>query len=154
VAAADGYINLSVASERTFKGMAAAAGRTDWIDDPRFSAYLDRRANWSALMDEFEAWSTRLSCAECLAALRENGVPVAAYRTVRQAMADPQLAHRGAFSEVADAGGTFQALNPPFHMSACTARAGARAAALGEHTREVLSAAGFNAREIAALAPT
>jgi CoA:oxalate CoA-transferase len=154
VATADGYINLSVASERTFQGMAAAAGRADWIDDPRFSAYLDRRANWSALMDEFEAWSTRLSCADCLAALHANGVPAAAYRTVRQAMADPQLAHRGAFSEVADAGGTFQALNPPFHMSACAARAGARAAALGEHTREVLAAAGFNAREIAALAPT
>jgi CoA:oxalate CoA-transferase len=154
VATADGYINLSVASERTFKGMAAAAGRADWIDDPRFSAYLDRRANWSALMDEFEAWSTRLSCADCLAALQANSVPAAAYRTVRQAMADPQLAHRGAFSEVTDAGGTFQALNPPFHMSASAARAGARAAALGEHTRKVLSAAGFNADEIAALAPT
>ena len=152
VATADGYINMSVASERTFRGMAAAAGRADWIDDPRFSAYLDRRANWAALMDEFEAWSTRLSSRDCLAALSENGVPAAAYRTVREAMADPQLAHRGAFSEVADAGGAFKALNPPFRMSACAATAGARAAALGEHTREVLGAAGFSTLEIAALA--
>ena len=57
----------------------------------------------------------------------------------------------GPVSEVADAGGTFKVLNPPFRMSACAA-AGARAAALGEHTREVLGAAGFSPLEIAALA--
>ena len=34
VATKDGYINLSVASERTFQTMAAAAGRTDWLDRP------------------------------------------------------------------------------------------------------------------------
>jgi crotonobetainyl-CoA:carnitine CoA-transferase CaiB-like acyl-CoA transferase len=144
VTTADGYINLAVASERTFRAMAAAAGRRDWITDPRFARYLDRRANWGALMDEFEAWSQRLTCSECLAELAEHGVPAAPYRTVREAMADPQLAHRGALSEVADAGGTFLALNPPFRMSAAATRAGARVAALGEHTREVLAAAGLS----------
>ncbi len=152
VATADGYLNMAVASERTFQGMAAAAGRPDWITDPRFAAYLDRRANWGALMDEFEAWSRRLSSAECLAELDRNAVPAAAYRTVREAMADPQLVHRGAFAEVADAGGTFKALNPPFRMSGGEAGAGPRAPALGEHTREVLAAAGFGQAEIDALA--
>jgi crotonobetainyl-CoA:carnitine CoA-transferase CaiB-like acyl-CoA transferase len=152
VATADGYLNMAVASERTFQGMAAAAGRPDWITDPRFAAYLDRRANWGVLMEEFEAWSRRLSSAECLAALDRNAVPVAAYRTVREAMADPQLAHRGAFAEVADAGGTFKALNPPFRMSAADVGAGARVAALGEHTRDVLAAAGFAQAEIDAIA--
>ena len=33
-------------------------------------------------------------------------MPAAAYRTVREAMADPQLAHRGAFQDVTDAAGT------------------------------------------------
>jgi CoA:oxalate CoA-transferase len=54
VATADGYISMAVASERTFQGMAKAADRTDWVTDPRFAKYLDRRANWSVLMDEFE----------------------------------------------------------------------------------------------------
>jgi CoA:oxalate CoA-transferase len=152
VTTADGYINLAVASERTFRGMAAAAGRTDWINDPRFARYLDRRANWGVLMDEFEAWSAKLACADCLAVLERHGVPAAAYRTVRQAMADPQLAHRDAFREVTDAGGTFKALNPPFRMSASAAMVGPRAAALGEHTREVLGAAGLRAEQIEALA--
>jgi crotonobetainyl-CoA:carnitine CoA-transferase CaiB-like acyl-CoA transferase len=151
VATADGYLNLAVVSERTFQGMAAAAGRPDWITDPRFAVYLDRRANWGVLMDEFEAWSRQLPTVECQAVLDRNAVPAAAYRTVRQAMADPQLAHRGAFAQARDAGGPFNVLIPPFRMSASAAVAGPRAPALGEHTREVLAAAGFTAGEIDAL---
>lgn len=150
VATADGFINVAVASERTFQGMARAAGRPDWLTDPRFAAYLDRRANWSVLMDEFEAWSTTLSNQDCLAALDRNLVPAAAYRTVREAMADPQLVHRGAFTEVHDAGGTFLALNPPFRLSGSVVRAGQWVAALGEHTAEVLRAAGCSEEEVAA----
>jgi crotonobetainyl-CoA:carnitine CoA-transferase CaiB-like acyl-CoA transferase len=153
VATADGYINMAVASERTFQNMAAAAGRPDWVTDPRFAKFLDRRANWGTLMDEFEAWAKQLTSAECLATLDRHSVPAAAYRTVREAMADPQLAHRRAFSEVEDAGGTFKALNPPFRMSASATEAGAHAPALGEHTRAVLEAAGLSAAEIEALAP-
>ena len=151
VATADGYLNLAVVSERTFQGMAAAAGRPDWITDPRFAVYLDRRTNWGVLMDEFEAWSRQLPSVECQAVLDRNAVPTAAYRTVRQAMADPQLAHRGAFAQVHDAGGPLKVLNPPFRMSAAATVAGPRAPALGEHTREVLAAAGFTAGEIDAL---
>jgi crotonobetainyl-CoA:carnitine CoA-transferase CaiB-like acyl-CoA transferase len=148
VATADGFLNMAVVSERTFQGMAAAAGRPDWTTDPRFAVYLDRRANWGALIDEFEMWSKQLSSAECQAALDRNAVPAAAYRTVREAMADPQLAHRGAFAEVHDAGGAFKALNPPFRMSASVTAAGARAPVLGEHTAEVLAAAGLVAADI------
>jgi crotonobetainyl-CoA:carnitine CoA-transferase CaiB-like acyl-CoA transferase len=151
VATADGYLNMAVVSERTFQGMAAAAGRPDWITDPRFAVYLDRRANWGALIDEFEVWSKQLSSAECQTVLDRHAVPAAAYRTVREAMADPQLAHRGAFANVHDAGGPFKALNPPFRMSGSAAAAGPRAPALGEHTREVLVEAGFSAAEIETL---
>jgi crotonobetainyl-CoA:carnitine CoA-transferase CaiB-like acyl-CoA transferase len=153
VATKDGFIHIAVASERTFQNLASAAGRHDWISDARFEKYLDRRNNWGELMDEFEVWSKARSNAECLAALDKAGVPAAAYRTVREAMADPQLAHRQAFNVVEDAGGSFKALNPPFRMSASRTAAGPRVPALGEHTREVLAAAGLSAAEVAALEP-
>lgn len=148
VATKDGYINIAVASERTFQNLAATAGRKDWITDPRFKAYLDRRSNWGMLMDEFEVWSKTLTSAELLDTLDQNNVPAASYRTVREAMADPQLAHRVAFSEVADAGGTFQALNPPFRLSASRTAAGAAAPALGQHTAEVLAQHGYSNQDI------
>ncbi len=61
IATQDGYVNLSVASERTFQNLAAATGRVDWRTDPRFAKYIDRRNNWGALMDEVEAWSKTLA---------------------------------------------------------------------------------------------
>ena len=151
VATRDGYISLAVASERTFQGLAETANRPDWIEDPRFKKYLDRRANWGALMDEFEIWSKARASKDVLEALARNSVPSAEYRTVKDTMGDPQLAHRGAFSPVHDAGGSFKVLNPPFRMSASRTKAGERAPRLGEHTDHVLEAAGFSAVEIKAL---
>ena len=89
---------------------------------------------------------------ECLAVLDRNAVPAAAYRTVREAMADPQLAHREAFAEVSDASGVFKVLNPPFRMSESATSAGPRAPALGEHTREVLASLDLSDKELDALA--
>jgi crotonobetainyl-CoA:carnitine CoA-transferase CaiB-like acyl-CoA transferase len=45
------------------------------------------------------------------------GRSLSAYRTVAEALRDPQIAHRGALAEVEDGGGTFKVLNLPFRMS-------------------------------------
>jgi CoA:oxalate CoA-transferase len=152
IATADGYVNLSVASERTFQNLAAAAGRRDWIEDPRFAKYPDRRANWGQLIEELEVWSRGLSSAEVQRVFDRNGVPSSPYRTVKQAMEDPQLAHRGSFAEIHDGGGTFRALNPPFRMTAAEAAAKPFVAALGEHSEAVLAELGYTPEEITALA--
>jgi crotonobetainyl-CoA:carnitine CoA-transferase CaiB-like acyl-CoA transferase len=147
VATKDGYINLSIASERTFQNLAIASGHRRWISDPRFAQYPDRRTNWGELIDELEAWSKEHTTEEVQALFDRHGVPSSPYRTVKQAMADPQLAHRRAFAEIHDAGGTFQALNPPFRMSATQAAAVPHVAALGEHTEELLAEIGYTPAE-------
>ena len=151
IATKDGYLNLSVASERTFQNLAAAAGRPDWITDPRFAAYPDRRANWGQLIEELEAWSTTLTKAEVQAIFDRHGVPASPYRTVKEAMEDPQVVHRQAFTEIHDRGGSFRALNPPFRFSEAEAKAKPFVAALGEHTEAVLAEVGFTPTEIATL---
>jgi len=78
-----------------------------------------------------------------------HGVPSSPYRTVREAMADPQLAHRRAFAEIHDAGGTFRALNPPFRMSDTPAAASPHVSALGEDTAELLAEIGYSRTQIA-----
>ncbi len=146
VITADGYVMMGVASEKSFQGMAEAAGRTDWITDPRFQRYQQRRDNWADLMDEFEAWSKTVPSAELLHALDRAGVPASAYRTVREALADPQVAHRVALAEVTDAGGCYNVFNVPFRMSASPAAAGPRVPALGEHTAEVMAGLASDSR--------
>jgi len=154
VATKDGYVNLSVASERTLQNMAAAAGRTDWLTDPRFQKYPDRRVNWGALMDELEEWSKTLPTAEVQAIFDRHGVPSSPYRTVKEAMEDPQLAHRHSLAEIHDKGGSFRALNPPFRLSGSRAAAVPTVAVLGEHTAAILAELGYSPDEIAALAET
>jgi crotonobetainyl-CoA:carnitine CoA-transferase CaiB-like acyl-CoA transferase len=152
IVTSDGYVNLSVASERTFQNLAAACGRHDWIEDPRFAQYVDRRRNWGELIEEVEAWSSRLTSAEVQTAFAHHGVPASPYRTVTEALVDPQLSHRGALTEVHDRGGSFQALNPPFRLSALKTAARPWVAALGEHTATVLGELGYATSDIAALA--
>ena len=151
VATKDGYINLSIASERTFQNLAIASGHPQWITDPRFAQYNDRRANWGELIDELETWSKERTSEEVQAVFDRHGVPSSRYRTVREAMADPQLAHRQAFAEVRDAGGAFLALNPPFRMSGARAAAVPYVASLGEHSAQLLTEIGYSAAEIAVL---
>ena len=151
VATKDGYINLSIASERTFQNLAAASGHPHWLTDPRFAEYPNRRANWGELIDELERWSTERTTSEVQAIFDRHGVPSSPYRTVKEAMADPQITHRRSFAEVHDAGGTFLAINPPFHMTATTAAARPFVAALSEHTEELLAEVGYTTSEIAAL---
>ena len=146
----DGYLNLAVASERTFRDLARAAAREDWLTDSRFARYADRRRNWHLFMDELEDWSRTLTTDECHAVFERHGVPCARYRTVEEAMVDPQLAHRGAFATVRDAGGDFRALNPPFRFSDAPVAAQPFAAGLGEHTDDLLVEAGYAPDEIAA----
>jgi len=154
IAAKDGYINLAIASERTFQNLCAASGHPQWITDPRFAQYPDRRANWGQLIEELECWSRERTVREVQALFDRHGVPSSPYRTVKEAMTDPQLGHRRAFAEIRDAGGTFRALNPPFRMSGATAAARPYAAALGEHTEELLAEIGYTPAEIAALVST
>jgi crotonobetainyl-CoA:carnitine CoA-transferase CaiB-like acyl-CoA transferase len=157
VATKDGYINLSIASERTFQNLAAATDHLYWLTDPRFAEYPNRRANWGELIDELERWSTELTTAEVQTVFQRGGVPSSPYRTVKEAMADPQISHRHSFAEVHDAGGTFLAINPPFQMTGSTAAARPFVPALGEHTEELLAEIGYTGAEIATLvkaAPT
>jgi crotonobetainyl-CoA:carnitine CoA-transferase CaiB-like acyl-CoA transferase len=151
VATKDGYINLSIASERTFQNLAAGSGHPQWLTDPRFAEYANRRANWGELIEELELWSTQLTTAEVQAVFDRHGVPSSPYRTVKEAMTDPQLAHRQAFAEIHDAGGSFVALNLPFRMSAATTAAQSFVAALGEHSESLLAELGYTEAEMAAL---
>jgi len=146
----DGYVMVAIASEKTFQGLMQAIGRPEAIDDPRFARYVERRKNWADLMDGVESWSRSVTTAQCLAALATEGVPSAAYRTVKEALQDPQLAHRGALVEVEDGGGSFKVLNQPFRMSGAKVAAGRKMATLGEHTRALLQESGLPEQEVAA----
>jgi crotonobetainyl-CoA:carnitine CoA-transferase CaiB-like acyl-CoA transferase len=148
----DGYVMVAIASEKTFQNLVTVAGRPEFVRDPRFAAYTDRRDHWGDLMEGVETWSRRLTSQQCLAALNQAGVPCSAYRSVAEAMADPQSTHRGILTEVSDDAGAFKVLNLPFRMSGAEVGPGPRVAAVGEHTDEVLKEIGMSDAGIASAA--
>jgi crotonobetainyl-CoA:carnitine CoA-transferase CaiB-like acyl-CoA transferase len=152
VETADGYVMLAIASEKTFQSLIKVVGHPEWIADPRFAIYADRRDNWADLMNGVEEWSRTLTTQKCLAELNGHGVPCSAYRTVAEALRDPQIAHRGALSEVGDGGGSFKVLNLPFRMSGANVSAGKQMATLGEHTVVFLRESGLSEDEISTFA--
>jgi crotonobetainyl-CoA:carnitine CoA-transferase CaiB-like acyl-CoA transferase len=147
---ANGYVMVAIASEKTFQSLMKVIGHPEWVSDPRFAVYADRRDNWVSLMNGVEDWSRAVTTEQCLTELNGEGVPSSAYRTVAQALRDPQIAHRGALTEVEDAGGTFKVLNLPFRMSGASVSAAKRMATLGEHTVAYLRESGLSEDEIAA----
>jgi crotonobetainyl-CoA:carnitine CoA-transferase CaiB-like acyl-CoA transferase len=148
----DGYVMVAIASEKTFQSLMKVIGHPEWITDSRFAKYADRRENWTDLINGVEEWSRAVTTEKCLAALNDEGVPSSAYRTVAEALRDPQIAHRGALAEVEDGGGTFRVLNLPFRMSGATVSAAKRMSTLGEHTLSLLRETGLSDDEISAFA--
>jgi crotonobetainyl-CoA:carnitine CoA-transferase CaiB-like acyl-CoA transferase len=148
----DGYVMVAIASEKTFQNLVAVAGHPEFVTDPRFAAYTDRRDHWGDLMEGVETWSRTLTSQQCLAELNQAGVPCSAYRSVAEAMADPQSTHRSILTEVSDDAGAFKVLNLPFRMSGAEISPGPRVAAVGEHTEEVLKEIGMSNADAASAA--
>ena len=148
----DGYVMVAIASEKTFQSLMQVIGHPEWVSDPRFAKYSDRRENWVSLIDGVEAWSRTVTTEQCLAALNTTAFPHRPIAPSPRRCADPQMAHRGALAEVEDGGGTFKVLNLPFRMSGAKVSAARRMSTLGEHTRAYLKETGLSEDEIAAFA--
>ena len=132
----DGYIIITPVSQKNFADMAEAMGHPEWITDPRFAEMKDRRQNWPDLVDLIAAWTRERSAKEAEEILSGAGVPCSRYRTVAEAMDDPQSIARGLMVDVP--GGDYAVPNPPFSFADGSVGIVPRAPQLGEHTEEVL----------------
>jgi crotonobetainyl-CoA:carnitine CoA-transferase CaiB-like acyl-CoA transferase len=147
----DGFIMVAPTSPRNFEQLTDAVGHPEWRDNPRFRTNADRNAHWATLLALTEQWTLERSAAEAEAILSRHGVPCARYREIGELLDDPQLAARGAFSQVHDDAGAFKVPNPPFRMSGSRVEARDHVARLGEDGASVLTGLGVSAEAVAAL---
>ena len=134
----DGYIVVAPTSQKNFEQLAHAVGHPEWMTDHRFTKTRTREAHWSELMDCIEAWTSKRMGSESEAALLAGGVPCTRYRTVAEAMNDPQTVARGALSRVRDKAGEYWVPNAPFQMPGLDIAARPHVPELGEHSNAVL----------------
>jgi len=134
----DDFIVCAPTSQKNFENLARAVGHAEWIADPRFAKSRQREANWSQLMELIETWSVGMTGQACEDLLNGVGVPCGRFRTIAEAMQDPQFAARGSFSTVRDAKGEFLVPDIPFQMPGLNVKVGSRVAEFGEDTVAVL----------------
>ena len=138
VKANDGFVMVAAVTQKNLEVLFDVIGYPEGKRDPRFATVATKEANWTALLELIERWTSERSGAECEAIFMRAGVPCSRYRTVAEAMADPQIEARGTFSELGAGDGRFKVANAPYQFSRTPMRARAGLAALGEHSVEVL----------------
>jgi len=138
VRSSNGFVMVAAVTSKNLHTLFDAIGYPQGKSDPRFSTVAAKEENWTALLQIIENWTSQRSGAQCEEILMRAGVPCARYRTVAEAMDDPQALHRGAFVELGTREEPFAVANAPYRLSASNVAARALLPQLGEHTNEVI----------------
>jgi crotonobetainyl-CoA:carnitine CoA-transferase CaiB-like acyl-CoA transferase len=148
----DGFILVMPLTQKHLENLAACMQQPELLHDPRFATTSARLIHYQEFMHVIGAWVRAYSSSEALARLEAAHIPCAAYRSLQEAVADPQVAHRGMLAEVEDAAGPLTVLNTPFLFSHTQASVRPWVARLGQHNGEILTTVlGYTAAQIAAL---
>jgi len=139
-------------SDRHWPGFCKAIGREDLVNDPHFCDAAARRENGPALisiLDEVLVMKTRAEWASLFDKHEAFWAPI---QTVEDVINDPQAHANGAFVEVDHpVGQRIQMVATPIDFHATPAETRTTAPEVGQHTEEILLAAGYSWEEMARL---
>jgi formyl-CoA transferase len=149
---ADGYVTLGAANDRIFARLCDLVGHPEWLQRAEFATNASRVANRALLADAIEAITRQQPRAHWLAVFDANDIPCGPINDYAQVFADPQVQARQMMVETDHPTlGRTRTLGSPIKMSSTPPDVTRRAPLLGEHTDEILRAAGYTDAEIAAL---
>lgn len=121
-------------------------------DDPRFSSNLKRIQNLPALVEILNDYPIKDTSENWLARMDAARLPAGPVNDILKMHADPQTRAREMIVEVDHPNaGRVKTIGHPVKYSRTPARVELAAPLLGQHSREVLAEAGYDASEIDAL---
>jgi crotonobetainyl-CoA:carnitine CoA-transferase CaiB-like acyl-CoA transferase len=137
--ARDGLIIVAVANPRLWARFCDAIERPDLVDDPRFRTNTDRVTHRRALKEEVESTFARFTVEELTARFAERSVPCGRVRSIREALAHPQVAARDTIlTQQRRDLGRVDTLAHVVKLSRTPAHPTLPPPMLGEHTQEVV----------------
>jgi len=141
--AKDGLIIVAVANPRLWIRFCDAIERADLRQDPRFTTNTERVANRAALKEILEATFQSFTVDELGRRLQAKSVPFGRVRSMREAIAHPQVAARDiVLQQQRPDIGAVETLAPVVRLSRTPAEVRLPPPALGEHTEEILKGLG------------
>jgi crotonobetainyl-CoA:carnitine CoA-transferase CaiB-like acyl-CoA transferase len=153
-ATTDGYVCVVPYTDQHWLRFFTESGRTDLLEDPRFATIAGRTSHIDELYRELAGCIATRSTAQWLAACERLDIPAAPLRRLTDLEQDPQLRDTGFFLSLDDpAMGPLVMPNAPLKFDGAAARP-SLPPRLGEHTVEVLRAAGIGDPAIEALLET
>ncbi|MFN6978808.1 MAG: CaiB/BaiF CoA transferase family protein, partial [Gemmobacter sp.] len=137
---ADGKLLLIAANQDTvFKRLAAAMGRPDLAEDPRYATHAARGLHQAELDALINDWTRTIALKPLETLLNEHGVPCGLIYTAPDMLADPHFQAREAIVEVPHpVFGALKMQNVAPRLSATPGAVRHAGPDLGEHTDEVL----------------
>jgi CoA:oxalate CoA-transferase len=134
----DGWVAVHVVTEGHWQNLLRAMGRTDLLDDPRFSTNPARTANMEATEALVTAWTSTLAKAEVVATAKRYKIPVAAVRNPVEVMNDPHMHERGMLQRIDHpALGPIIVPNSPLRLHGADPVEPVPSPSLGQHNQEV-----------------
>ena len=129
-----------------------AFGHPEWVADPRFDTMKNRFDNMPALIDLMDAEFAARPRDEWGRMFDEAGLIWGPASTLSELAADPQAEAAGLFPTIDHPAGRFRTVAVPVHIDGADVGPRGPAPDIGQHTEEVLEAAGLTPGEVAALA--
>jgi CoA:oxalate CoA-transferase len=152
MAASDGFIMIAVLTPRNLEALFAVTGFPEGHHSLESLMVPGSAWDMKVIDDHVEQWTRTRSVADCEEALSEAGIPHSRYRTLEEALADPQSVHRGVLATVGRDRGGFQVVNPPYRMSRAVVQAREPVPDLGADAEHVLrKVLGYSPDEVEAL---
>ncbi len=150
--AADGDVLIGASGQGQYRKLCEAIAAPHLLSDPRFAqadARLEHRPEFNAALS---AVTRTRPVAEWVTLLNAAGIACGPINSIDQVFADPQVRQSGIVQSVTHPRlDEINLLGVPLTLSASTASIARAAPDKGEHTDELLRAAGYEAAEIAAL---
>ena len=135
-----GPIIVAAGNDRLFAKLAAALGRPEWADDPRFATNAARVASKAELIAEIERIMLTRSKGEWIDRLEAAGVPCAPINTLPEAVSEPQSAALGMIQTVP--GDDYELMALPLSFDGLRPGILLAPPGLGEHNGEILGTPG------------
>ncbi len=141
----DGYITISVISDKEWRGICEALAREDLIDDERFATALARRRNAERRREVIGAEVSKHSSGQLLKLLDDKDVPCAPLLDRAQLLDHPQIvASETILQRQWEGFGEVRQARPAAQFSTSHSEVRLPAPKLGEHSREILRDLGYD----------